>query len=136
MSALAGVSVLSSSTTWDANHYPAVSCTDRIYSGEEKNPAFCANHLPDSPAAIPVLSCRALHGLSSPQWVLLLSPDIRITLLLCSRPCGSEGTTAAGRVQDEGETTDLYNLHYFLLALFRYYFRVLKDAFLYLFTRI
>lgn len=113
--------------------YPA-----RIYC-RRKNPKpllFCANHLPDTRPAVPFLSQRAPRGLGSPLRVLLLSPAILIALLLRSRPSGDQGTAAAGRVQDEGETTNLYSLHYFLLALFRYYFRVLKDLFLYLFTRI
>lgn len=67
--------------------------------------------------------------------VLLIPPDILAALLPHSRPLGGEGTAAAGRAQDEGETTNLYNLHYFLLALFRYYFHVLKGTVLYLFTR-
>lgn len=67
--------------------------------------------------------------------MLLISLDILLALLQ-SGLSGGEGTAAAGRVQDEGETTNLYNLRYFLLALFRYYFRVLKDVFLELITRI
>lgn len=62
--------------------------------------------------------------------VLLIPPDILAALFPHSRLSGGEGTAAAGRAQDEGETTNLYNLHYFLLALFRHYFRVLKGLFI------
>lgn len=115
-----------------------MSYTARIYCRRKKTPKllFCASHPRDTPPAIPFLSRRAPRGLGSRLRVLLISPDILIALLLRSRPSGDQGTAAAGRVQNEGETTNLYSLHYFLLALFRYYFRVLKDLFLYLFTRI
>lgn len=113
----------------------ALTCTAGIHLGGTKACFLCAEHLPASPPAV-LSQLKSLCSLGCAVQVLLIPPDILAALLPQSRPSGGEGTAAAGRAQDEGETTNLYNLHYFLLALFRYYFRVLKGAFLYLFTRI
>lgn len=78
--------------------------------------------LPHSPSAVPV-EAEPQPCPGPPLQVLGSSPP------LLSGPFRGYGTAAARPVQDEGQTTNLYNLHYFLLSLFRYYFHVLKDVF-------
>lgn len=69
-----------------------------------------------------------------PAQLLLISPGVSTVPLAQTHPAGDLRTAAARRLQDEGETVDLYNLRYFLLSSFRYDFRVGKDVFFHLFT--